>query len=391
MRATALISTTGLVAASLLLAPTVQAGNKAPKSGKPVKAPVVLSTEVGAPFNLAVKGGRVLVADGGPGLVGLLKRDGSIKPIVADAPGAAGVDLAAGRLAFTTTETNYDTFENTASGLHIWSPVKKWSKHKGKFWGHKPGVKKMGVKKVYADTHAYEAARNPDQVNRYGVENPSQCVIDAFTAAEFPYDYTGMVDSHAYSVVRAGGKWIVADAGANTLWKIDDKGRISTLWVVPPQPAKITPEAAEAFGFPDCVAGVTYGFEGVPTDVEVGRDGFLYVTTLPGGPESEVLGARGKVWRVNPHTGKAKEIAGGFLGATNLAIGNRGEIYVAELFGGRISVIKHGKISEYLSLPGVVAVESGRHGGLWAATMGNEDPPAPGTIVKISSGHKGNR
>jgi hypothetical protein len=131
---------------------------------------------------------------------------------------------------------------------------------------------------------------------------------------------------------------------------------------------------------PDC-AGATYNFEAVPTDVEV-RGGYLFVTTLPGGPEDPSLGARGKVYRVNPRTGDVKEIASGLLGATNLAL-KGGKIYVAELFGGQISVIKHGKPSKYMELPGVVAVETDPHGTLWAATLGNEDPPAPGTLVKI--------
>ena len=30
-----------------------------------------------------------------------------------------------------------------------------------------------------------------------------------------------------------------------------------------------------------------------------------------------------------------------------------------------------------------LAVETDRSGALWAATLGNEDPPAPGTLVKI--------
>jgi hypothetical protein len=46
-------------------------------------------------------------------------------------------------------------------------------------------------------------------------------------------------------------------------------------------------------------------------------------------------------------------------------------------------VVKHGTAHKYLSLPGVVAVEIDRNGALWAATLGNEDPPAPGTLVKI--------
>jgi hypothetical protein len=53
------------------------------------------------------------------------------------------------------------------------------------------------------------------------------------------------------------------------------------------------------------------------------------------------------------------------------------------LFGDQISVVKHGKAHKYVSLPGVVAVETDRSGALWAASLGNENLPAPGTLVKI--------
>lgn len=357
------LATTGL----LIATPTVASAG----GSHAAPTPQVKSSALAAPFNLSVTGGQVLVADGGLNLVGKLKKDGTIATIAADQPGASGVATSGKRLAFTTTVTNFETFENTASGLNIWGP-------RGK--------------RVFADTLAFEKKKNPDQINHYGVRNPSQCVIDAFTAAEFPYDYNGAVDSHAYSVTAYRGGWIVADAGANALFRVDNKGKIRTLAVLPPQPTKITADMAAALGLPDCVAGITYAFEPVPTDVEVGKDGYLYVTTLPGGPESPVLGARGKVWKVNPYTGKARVIASGFLGATNLALGSKGEIYVSELFAGQISVIRHGKTSVYAALPGVVAVETGK-GALWAATLGSEGseepptPPAPGTIVKFTNGH----
>ncbi|HET9647819.1 MAG TPA: ScyD/ScyE family protein [Microlunatus sp.] len=360
MRTARLLSAAGVVGAGLLLLTPGLAG----AHPKPTPVPVIKSSALAAPFNLAINQNTVYVADGGLNLVGKLKKDGSIATIAGNQPGASGVALTPNgkTIAFTTTVSNPATFENSESGLNIWGP-------RGK--------------RIYADTHAYETKNNPDKINFYGVKNPSQCVIDALTTAQFPVSYTGQVDSHAYSVAAFRGKWIVADAGANALWKIDQKGKIRTLAVLPPQPTKITPAMAEALKLPDCVAGITYNFEPVPTDVEVGKDGYLYVTTLPGGPESPVLGARGKVWKVNPYSGKAWVIAGGFLGATNLALGRHGEIYVAELFGGRISVVRHGKTSELLSLPGVVAVETDKNGELWAGTLGNEDPPAPGTIVKI--------
>ena len=86
---------------------------------------------------------------------------------------------------------------------------------------------------------------------------------------------------------------------------------------------------------------------------------------------------------MNPWNGKVKEVATGLLGATNLALSG-GKIYVAELFAGRISVIKHGLVAEYLPLPGALAVEAGRGGTLYAAT-GITGPPS---IVRIDT-HKG--
>lgn len=358
MRTSKLLATSAVAATGLLFV-TPSLASAGPK---PPPAPVVRSTALGAPFNLALNHGTVYVADGGLNLVGKLKSDGTVKTIAADQPGASGIATSRNGhvLAFTTTVTDPATFENTASGLHIWGA-------KGK--------------RIFADTFTFETAHNPDKINSYGPRSSDPCVTGALGPR-----YAGQIDAHSYSVTAYGDQWIVADAGANALWKIDQRGRIRTLAVLPPQPTTVTKELAAGLQLPDCTVGVTYDFEPVPTDVEVGKDGYLYVTTLPGGPEDPSAGARGKLWRVNPRTGGAKAIASGFAGATNLAIGKRGEIYVAELFGGKISVVRHGKKSDYLALPGVVAVETTKGGELWAATLGNEDPPAPGTIVKITRG-----
>lgn len=363
MRTRTYFTAVGCLSASLLLViPGVAAAKGKPA---PPPQPKVKSSAVVMPFNLDVNRRSVLVADGALNLVGRLKSDGTLATVAADQPGASGVARTRKRLAFTTTVQVPNSFEITDSGLNIWGP-------KGK--------------RVYADTHAFETKYNPDKKYHYGVKNPSTCVSDALKAMDFPVSYKGHVDSHAYSVASYKGGWVVADAGANALFSVTNAGRIRTLSVLPPQPFTFDKNSAAALGLPDCFVGVTYAFESVPTDVEVGRDGYLYVTTLPGGPESPALGARGKVWRVNPHTGKAKVVASGFLGATNLAIGKRGELYVAELFGGKISVVKHGRTSTYANLPGVVAVETGPGGAVWAATMANEDPAAPGTIVKFVKG-----
>lgn len=322
--------------------------------------PVTLSSSVGAPFNLEIDGHRVLIADGGPGYIGRLGSDGSVTPVVKDVPGAAGVATRGPWLAYTSTVTNEETFENSASGLH---------------------VRKPGGRTIYADTTAYEAAHNPDGRIWYGPRSTDPCVTNAVGPR-----YTGMLDSHAYSVASYRDGWLLADAGANDLLSVSDNGRISTVATFPAQPATLTQQAVDAMGMPSCLVGVTYDFEAVPTDVEVGPRGTIYVTTLPGGPEGPQLGARGSLWKVNPRSHSVTKIATGFAGATNLAIGKHGNIYVAELFGGKISVVNRWHhTSTLVNLPGVVSVETSANGTLYAGTMG-ADQSAPGSILEISNG-----
>jgi hypothetical protein len=359
MRKKPLLAVVGAACSALLLVTTTPA-SATPK----VPSPRLVSDALAAPFNIAFKGRGTYVADGGLNQVVRVRADGTLHTVVADAPGTSGLAFSKGgvRMAFTTIESSGPPpGQITASGLHIYGP---------------------GGSQVFADTLAFENANNPDQDIEYGVQGAaSQSCKDALAEATgVPATYKGLVDSHAYSVASYKNKWVVADAGANALLWVTNSGSISTLAVLPSQPLTITAAMATAMQLPQC-AGITYRFEAVPTDVEV-RGDYLYVTTLPGGPEDPSLGARGKVYRVNPRTGDVKEIASGLLGATNLAF-KGGKIYVAELFGGQISVIRHGKPSKYMDLPGVVAVETDPHGTLWAATLGNEDPPAPGTLVKI--------
>ena len=125
---------------------------------------------------------------------------------------------------------------------------------------------------------------------------------------------------------------MVADAGGNDLLKVDNKGHVSTLAVLPRQPVTLTAGVATALGLPDCVVGAVYNFEAVPTDVEVTNHGFV-VSLLPGGPEDPSLGPQGSVYFVHGH--HAHKIAGGLSGATNIALAPHGRIFVTELYAGR--------------------------------------------------------
>jgi hypothetical protein len=167
--------------------------------------------------------------------------------------------------------------------------------------------------------------------------------------------------------------------------RVDRWGHVSLIAVLPAQPITITPDIAAANQLPACAVGITYRSEAVPTDVEVGPDGRLYVTTLPGG----LSGNPGSVYRVSRWGGYPQRIATGFQGATNLAIDPWGGIYVAELAGGTISKVVNGKPVTVLTLPGVVADEWA-NGHLYASTSpaaltegAGPTPPPPGTIVEL--------
>ncbi|GAA2099548.1 ScyD/ScyE family protein [Microlunatus panaciterrae] len=326
----------------------------------------VVNTQVIAPFSLALSKRHVYVADGGTSLVSRLS-GGTLKTVAeGPQPGeVAGLDVTRSGRSLAYTSTNYATGD---TALNIYGP-------RGS--------------RTTADLSTYERTKNPDSGMNYGVDNPSPCVKAALESIPDgpPASYAGLVDSHPYAVAAVGKhSWVVADAGGNDLLKVDRRGHISTLAILPRHPLKITKEIAAGLHMPDCVIGVTYNFEAVPTDVEVGPGGWLYVSTLAGGPEDPSLGARSKVFKVNPWNGHVTQIGSGFLGATDLALGRDGRIYVAELFGGRISVLDHGKRRTYVDLPNALSVESG-HDGLWAGTMaemGPEGPVGNGSIVHIT-------
>ncbi|MBC7291214.1 MAG: ScyD/ScyE family protein [Actinotalea sp.] len=235
-----------------------------------------------------------------------------------------------------------------------------------------------------AEIFAYEVEANPDQVNTYGIQGLTDECAAAIPEeiAPFVLPYTGVPDSNPYASVTVGTTTYVADAGANAILAVSADGVVSTAAVLPPVPITLTAAAAEGLGLPECVVGLQYWAEPVPTDVEVGRGGWLYVTSLPGGPEDDSLGANGAVYRVDPATGAVELVARGFVGATDLAVAPNGTIYVTELFADRLSAItRTGEIVTVadLAMPAAVEWQKGR---LYVATQvfGN------GTIVALTPG-----
>jgi hypothetical protein len=194
-----------------------------------------------------------------------------------------------------------------------------------------------------ADVGAYEAKKNPDKGQAYGLQDVTpECAAKWPVKQAGPAQYTGIVDSHPYSsYTTSKGSYIGEAAGNDVLW-VDNSGKVSTVAVLPPTEVTITQAAADELHLDACFVGLKYWLEPVPTDVELGPDGWLYVSSLPGGPESAALGANGRVYKVKPKSGKVKMVAGGFIGTVDLAVANNGDLYVAELFAGQISKVKAG-------------------------------------------------
>lgn len=356
------------------LAVTAAAASASSASAAPTAKPTpkwsrVLTDQVLAPFQLAVPAGKVYVADGFTGQVSRIE-NGSLVPIV-NVPGEVdGVDVSVDGLSLAYTSS-------TEAGTFI-------------------TIRTKGKPDVVKNLREFEDQYNPDGVVTYGLQNVGSDVcpagqdwLQAITG--LPATYPGQKDSHPYSVVSlGGGDWAVADAAANDILKVTAKGDVSVISVMPKQPAVITQGLLDSLGAPggaSCLAGLTYAFEPVPTDVERGTSNRLWVTTLPGGPEDPSAGARGSVYTVNRSTGAATRYATGFAGATNLAVAPEGSVYVTELFAGTITkVAPNGTKSTFAQLPGAVSVEffgNKIYAGTLAPTDENNNPTGPGTVVEL--------
>jgi DNA-binding beta-propeller fold protein YncE len=245
-----------------------------------------------------------------------------------------------------------------------------------------------GKQTVVADLGAYEAMNNPDQDQVYGFLPGS---ITDECRAELPdflqEPYTGIVDSNPYAVAIDGGSTLVADAAGNSIVRVAANGRLSTVAVLPPIDQTITQDIIDELAgneefpveLPDCTLGATYTGEFVPTDIEIGADGHYYVSSLPGIPEGA---GEASVWRIHRSSGDATMIADGFSGAVDLALAADGTIYVAELFGNRISMISGGQVSTVAEVPMPGAIEVARDGSVYA-TIGVFFPEG-GSLVRIT-------
>ncbi|MBT2520624.1 ScyD/ScyE family protein [Arthrobacter sp. ISL-28] len=249
-----------------------------------------------------------------------------------------------------------------------------------------------GKHRTFGDLAALEKKENADGKTQYGFRNlPATCA--AKLPKDVPVAYKGDVDSHPYGIEVSGRTVYVADAGANSIVSVDVKsGSTKTVAVLPPQPHRITAEQAAALKMPSCIVGHTYRFEPVPTDVTVGPDGWLYVSLLPGGPEDPALGARGSVYKVNPHTGKVKLFADHVMSPTGIETDDDGNVYVASLFGKGVLRISDDDGKQRVLLPAKLAADVDLRGDTLYATVNALPEPmkAPdGRVVSMAlTGHR---
>jgi len=214
-----------------------------------------------------------------------------------------------------------------------------------------------GRNRLVANLGAFERRANPDRVVRYGFLNLGPACR---AQLDGPARYRGIEETHPFSTTSNRGTTYVADAGANAIFAIGPRGRVRSVAPLPGVVAPVSAATAEQRNLPDCAIGKRYRFESVPTDVEVGPDGKLYVSTLGGQDDGSPISV---IYRINPRNGRTVKVAGGLVTATGLAVARDGTMYVAELFAGRITRIgPGGRRSTFKSqpLPGDVEVRDGR-------------------------------
>jgi hypothetical protein len=321
-RSLVLASSAILVAAVAVTTPPAVAGGHSSQAGPPR----TIASGLVTPLSLEIGDhGTAYVSQNFTGELLRIKRDGTTKTIAS----TGGDELGA------VSERRGTIYYATTGQDPAHPSAKLWAFRKG------------DAPKEIGDLYEHENTRNPDQIKTYGFRGLPQSCASQLPDEVGPATYKGLVDSHPYASLPTRRGIYVADAGANAILRVRH-GKVHTVAVMPAaKPVLITAANRAALGLPECTEGYRYRFEFVPTDVEMGRDGWLYVTSLPGGPEDASLGARGTLHKVNPYTGRTKLVASGFVGATNLAVGPSGQIAVAEMFGGangegRVTLVRPG-------------------------------------------------
>jgi hypothetical protein len=204
-----------------------------------------------------------------------------------------------------------------------------------------------------ANLYRYEKRNNPDGDTKYGLRAHRSCLKKV---PPFVRPYKGIIEAHPYATARGEGITYVADAAGNSVLRVADGGGTSTVATLPATRVKITRALKREYDLPRCTIGKTYRAEGVPTDVEMGPDGLLYVTSLPGAPGEGL--PKGRIYQIDPADGSRSVYRGGLVSPTGLAMEPDGTAYVAQLFVGTILEIQtDGERTTFAEVPAPGDVE----------------------------------
>jgi len=365
-----------LLACTAASAAAIASAGPAAASAKTPDYDVVAGGFVSPLHVTAGPGKSVLVSQDFAGKLTRIDRDGSTEDLSTDTPQGWEVAGADTRGSTTYFLESVGAGQGDPAGLH----------------GYLKSIDARGDVETIADFADYERSHNPDGDQHYGFGDDVSAQCLAAWPQFPPPSYRGIVDSHPYALAVRDNTAYVADAGMNAVLKVNLKnGDIDTVAVLPPRPAVVpaglripTDMMGNTVEVPACVVGHEYAFEPVPTDVGIGPDGMLYVTSLPGGPEGPELGARGAIFRINPWNGDTDLWAEDILSPTGLAVAGNGDVYVASLFGGEILKFTcDGDRSQFLAVNMPADVDISGHT-LYATidALGDPSQPPAGKVIR---------
>lgn len=360
LRTIAALAAASAMTVTLSVTPAQAHNNNHPPKPKPPLSNITMLTDgLVSPLKVAFGAhGSLLVAESFAGQLTSISKTG-VKSVLASAPGTeiAGVSHADG--------TTY-YFQNSSPAEGVAGPAELKT------------INRWGKTRTVTDLLDFEKKYNPDGNTTYGVRHVSKkCLASA------PYMQSkGELYSHPYSTAPSRDGLYVGDAGANMIVKVSDHGKVKLVKALPAEPIKIT-KAVQAVGaqmgmvVPDCMLGLTYYAQPVPTDIEV-KGHWLYYTVLPGVPGESL--SMGKAYRMNLKSHRTEVLARGLSAPTGIAVDHKGNVYVSELMGAGVSKIVRGKTVTVL--PAMMASDVEIRGDRLAATTNAlAEPPQTGNVM----------
>ena len=169
----------------------------------------------------------------------------------------------------------------------------------------------------------------------------TQLIVNLFAFEEANDPDGAGVDSNPFDVQSLGGQAaLVADAGANALLRVNNRGDVEVVATFPDELVS-TENIKNLVGCPTendlCGLPPEIPAQAVPTSIAIGPDGHYYVGELKGFPAPTNAS---NIWRISPDASGAvcgsspdcvKAFDGGFTSIIDLAFNDTGNLFVAEL------------------------------------------------------------